>query len=62
MPACEYVCGKCGTKTEVLATMAAKEAGLKPSSPICGNKKMLPPFGGHRVAVPGMDLVAVDEG
>jgi putative FmdB family regulatory protein len=45
MPTYEYVCIKCGNKTDVLASIADKEAGLKPTCPNCGSKKMAQFFG-----------------
>lgn len=40
MPTYEYVCRKCGAQTDVFATIAEKEAGLKPLCPMCGSDKM----------------------
>jgi len=45
MPTYEYNCIKCGAKTDVFATIVEKEAGLKPTCPICGSKKMVQFFG-----------------
>jgi putative FmdB family regulatory protein len=45
MPTYEYLCAKCGASTEVMATVAEKEAGLKPVCPACGSTKMVQSFG-----------------
>ena len=45
MPTYEYECRKCGTKSDVFATIAQKEAGLKPVCPVCGSRKMAQVFG-----------------
>lgn len=45
MPTYEYICSKCGTKTDIISTIAEKEKGLKPKCPICGSKKMVQSFG-----------------
>jgi putative FmdB family regulatory protein len=45
MPTYEYVCIKCGAKTDVFARISDKEAGLKPVCPACGSEKMVQFFG-----------------
>ncbi len=45
MPTYEYACIRCGNKTDVMASIAEKEAGLKPACPNCGSKKMVQFFG-----------------
>jgi putative FmdB family regulatory protein len=36
VPVYEYQCSDCGHKFDVVATLAEKEAGLKPKCPKCG--------------------------
>ncbi len=45
MPLYEYLCGDCGKKFDVLATIAEKEAGLEPACPKCGSKRCRQVFG-----------------
>lgn len=45
MPTYEYICLKCQEKTEVFASIAQKEKGLKVSCPKCGGEKMIQFFG-----------------
>ncbi len=45
MPVYEYVCIECKERTEVRATFAEKEKGLKVVCPKCGSKKMAQVFG-----------------
>jgi len=45
MPTYEYICMDCKEKTDVLASIAEKENGLKLKCPKCGGKKMVQFFG-----------------
>lgn len=45
MPVYEYICIRCGEKTEVWASIAAKEKGLKVTCPKCGSNKVAQVFG-----------------
>jgi len=49
MPIYEYICTKCGEKTEVRASFSEKEKGLKVTCPKCGSKKMASVFGSFMV-------------
>ena len=40
MPVYEYQCESCGKKFDVIATLAEKEAGLKPDCPKCAGKRV----------------------
>jgi putative FmdB family regulatory protein len=51
MPTYEYACMECGEKTDVFASIAEKEKGLKVTCPGCGGNKMVQFFG--RVNVMG---------
>lgn len=46
MPIYEYLCTQCGERTEIKASVAEKEKGLKVACPRCGSKKMAQVFGG----------------
>lgn len=58
MPTYEYICMDCREKTEVFASIAEKEKGLKLKCPMCGGKKLIQFFGqmniGSRGVVGGM--------
>lgn len=41
----EYRCRGCGRTFDVMASIAEKEAGLKPKCPDCGSKKTAQTFG-----------------
>ena len=45
MPTYEYICMDCKEKTDVLASIAEKEKGLKLKCRKCGGKKMVQFFG-----------------
>jgi putative FmdB family regulatory protein len=45
MPTYEYICMDCREKTEVFATISAKEKGLNLECPKCGGKKLVQFFG-----------------
>lgn len=49
MPIYEYVCPKCMSRVEVLATISEKEKGLKPKCPKCGNDHLIPVFASFAV-------------
>lgn len=38
MPYYSFTCETCDTRFEVRATIAEKEAGLRPSCPVCGDR------------------------
>ena len=39
MPVYEYQCQDCAKKFDIVASIAEKEAGLKPACPKCGGKR-----------------------
>ncbi len=45
MPIYEYICADCREKSEVKATFAQKQGGLKVVCPKCNSKKMIRVFG-----------------
>jgi len=45
LPLYEYRCEDCGKKSDVLASIAEKEAGLHPVCPKCGSKDCRQVFG-----------------
>jgi len=45
VPVYEHECEVCGRKFDVIATLAEKEAGLKPACPKCGSKRVRQVFG-----------------
>lgn len=49
MPTYEYVCSECQNKFDVRASIAQKEAGLKPECPNCHSKKTIQVFSGFAI-------------
>ncbi len=55
MPVYDYICRDCRKVTEVRATLAEKEKGLKESCPSCGSKNMTQYYG-NMIVIPTTHL------
>ncbi len=62
MPVYEYSCDDCGHKFDIVATLAEKEAGLKPVCPNCGGRRVHQIFGRFTVVGGSKSEVDFDEG